>query len=68
VAKAVSADGPPTYVRVPQDSGIKARDSCAAAGEPADACDGVGRAGGLVGVAGMVPGERGQDPAGVCPS
>ncbi|MBT2534316.1 IS21 family transposase [Arthrobacter sp. ISL-48] len=24
VAKAVSADGPPTYVRVPQDSGIKA--------------------------------------------
>lgn len=24
VAKAVSADGPPTYVRAPQDSGIKA--------------------------------------------
>jgi hypothetical protein len=38
-----------------------------AAGEPTDARDGAGRAGGLEGVSGLVPGERCQDQAGVCP-
>ena len=68
VAKAVSADGPPTYARAPQDSGIKAVEPAIRVllqenpRMPATVlAERVGW------VRGVVPGERCQDPARVCP-
>lgn len=71
LAKAVSAEGPPTYVRAPLNSGIKAVEPAIRAllrenrRMPATV---LAERVGWSGSPAWVPGERGQDPVGVCPS
>jgi transcriptional regulator with XRE-family HTH domain len=70
VAKAVCSEGPPTYVRAPQDSGIKAVEPSIRAlllENPRMPATVLAERVGWAWVCGLVPGERCQDPARVCP-
>lgn len=57
----------PLWSRRTPGSELLNQPRCAGAGEFADADDGLRRKGGLVGVLGLVPGERCPYPARLCP-